>query len=95
MKVDKDTIEKIAHLSRLHFNEKDEERMLKSMNDIVEWVTKLSEVDTENVEPLTHMTEEFNNWREDKTKEPLAHDKGLVNAPNKDSDYFRVPKVIE
>ncbi|MEH0157688.1 Asp-tRNA(Asn)/Glu-tRNA(Gln) amidotransferase subunit GatC [Limibacter armeniacum] len=95
MKIDKEAIEKIAHLSRLYFNEKDEERMVKSMNDIVNWVAKLEEVDTEGVEPLTHMTEVTNNWREDEVKAPLSRDKGLKNAPEKDEAYFRVPKVLE
>lgn len=95
MKVDKETIERLAHLARLYFDEKDEEKMLKSLNGIIEWVDKLSELDTTGVEPLTHMSEEVNVMREDITLPPLDHEKGLMNAPKRDSDYFRVPKVIE
>jgi aspartyl-tRNA(Asn)/glutamyl-tRNA(Gln) amidotransferase subunit C len=95
MKVEKQIIEKLAHLSRLYFNDKDEEKMLKSLNGIIEWVDKLSELDTTGVEPLTHMSEEKNVMREDITLPALDHEKGLMNAPKRDSDYFRVPKVIE
>ncbi len=95
MKLERSNLEKLAHLSRLNFDGKDEDQMLKSLNDILDWVDKLKELDTESVEPLTHMSEEKNVWREDKVKASLAHEKGLINAPKKDSDYFRVPKVID
>ncbi|MCS7005291.1 MAG: Asp-tRNA(Asn)/Glu-tRNA(Gln) amidotransferase subunit GatC [Cytophagales bacterium] len=95
MNIDKNTIEKIAHLSRLYFNEADEEKMLKSLNEILEWVQMLNKIDTTNVLPLTHMSHEVNVLREDVVEEPLPHEKALFNAPRKDSNYFRVPKVIE
>ncbi len=95
MKIDKELLHKIAHLSRLDFNEQDEQKMLHSMNSILDWVEQLNEVDTTQVMPLTHMSEETNTLREDIAKEPLSHERGLKNAPRKDSDYFRVPKVIE
>jgi aspartyl-tRNA(Asn)/glutamyl-tRNA(Gln) amidotransferase subunit C len=68
---------------------------MKSLNDILDWVEQLNEVATTGVQPLTHMSEEVNNVREDVTLTPLSHARGLFNAPKKDSDYFRVPKVIE
>lgn len=95
MIIDKEALEKIAHLSRLELNESSEEKMLKSMNEIVGWVAKLEEVDTEGVQPLTHMTEEQSVWRKDESKHTLTHEEGLKNAPKKDADYFRVPKVLE
>jgi aspartyl-tRNA(Asn)/glutamyl-tRNA(Gln) amidotransferase subunit C len=95
MKIDKELLHKIAHLSRLDFNEQDEQKMINSLNDILEWVEQLKEVDTTGVKALTHMSEEVNTFREDVLLPSLTHEKGLVNAPRKDSDYFRVPKVIE
>jgi aspartyl-tRNA(Asn)/glutamyl-tRNA(Gln) amidotransferase subunit C len=95
MKIDKELLQKIAHLSRLDFNEQDEQKMLNSMNSILDWVEQLNAVDTTNVQPLTHMSEEVNAVREDVSHIPLSHERGLKNAPRKDSDYFRVPKVIE
>ena len=95
MKVDKSTLEKIAHLSRLYFNKKDETKMLKSLNDIIGWVDKLSEVDTSNIEPLTHMTEETNIFRDDTKVENLDREEGLKNAPQQNGEYFKVPRVLE
>ena len=95
MKIDRDLLDKIAHLSRLEFDEKDAEKMMSDMTNIVNWVEKLNEVDTTGVEPLTTMSFEVNVMREDAVKEHLPHELALKNAPKKDADYFRVPKVIE
>lgn len=95
MKIDREQLDKIAHLSRLEFDEKDAEKMMKDMTAIVNWVEKLNEVNTDGVEPLTTMTYEVNIFREDEVKEHLDHERALLNAPKKDADYFRVPKVIE
>lgn len=95
MKIDRALLDKIAHLARLEFDEKDAEKMMADMTAIVEWVEQLNEVDTEGVEPLTTMSHEVNVMREDEVKEHLGHEQGLQSAPKKDADYFRVPKVIE
>lgn len=95
MSLDKETLKKIAHLARLNFDEKTDQAMLNSMREILNWVEKLNEVDTDNVEPLMHMSNEVNMLREDKVGEHLKHEDALKNAPKKDSDYIRVPKVLE
>jgi aspartyl-tRNA(Asn)/glutamyl-tRNA(Gln) amidotransferase subunit C len=89
MKVDKNTIRKIIHLSRLEFDEKAEESLLTDVNKILDWVEKLKEIDTEQVKPLTHMSEEVN-----VVGNTLKHEEALFNGPKKDSDYFRVPKFV-
>jgi aspartyl-tRNA(Asn)/glutamyl-tRNA(Gln) amidotransferase subunit C len=95
MKIDRELLDKIAHLSRLEFDEKDAEKMMADITNIVNWVDKLNEVDTTGIEPLTTMSHEINVMREDEVKPHLAHELALKNAPKKDSDFFRVPKVIE
>lgn len=95
MKINRDVLDKIAHLARLEFDEKDADKMMEDMTAIVDWVEKLNEVDTEGVEPLTTMSHEVNSLREDEVKPHLDHEEALKNAPKKDSDYFRVPKVLE
>jgi aspartyl-tRNA(Asn)/glutamyl-tRNA(Gln) amidotransferase subunit C len=95
MQVDKETLRKIAHLSRLDLEEKNEKDLMGRMNRILTWMEKLNEINTDQVEPLTHMSEEVNILREDEVLPPLPHDRGLLNAPKKDADYFRVPKVLE
>ena len=102
MKIDKELLNKIAHLARLEFDDNTSEEMMKDMTEIIDWVEKLNEVDTEGVEPLTTMSHEINALRDDETlpagqagKPHLSHERALKNAPKKDSDYFRVPKVLE
>lgn len=95
MKIDRELLDKMAHLSRLEFDEKDAGKMMQDMTEIVEWVEKLSEVDTEGIDPLTTMSHEVNMLRDDEVKEHLDHTRALLHAPKKDADYFRVPKVLE
>ncbi|HEX8549073.1 MAG TPA: Asp-tRNA(Asn)/Glu-tRNA(Gln) amidotransferase subunit GatC [Cytophagaceae bacterium] len=94
MKIEKETIKKIAHLARLEFDEKDEESLAQDMTKILDWMDKLNELDTNNVEPLIHMSEEVNVMREDVVNNSITREEGLYNAPKKDSDYIRVPKFL-
>ena len=95
MKINRELLDKMAHLARLEFDDKDAEKMMQDMTEIVDWVEKLKEVDTNGVEPLTNMSHEINALREDAVKEHLPHERALLHAPKKDEDYFRVPKVLE
>ena len=95
MKIDKETLEKTAHLARLEFDESSADAMIKDMTEIVTWVEKLKEVDTEGIAPLTTMSHEVNVFREDVVQPHLSHERALKNAPKSDEDYFRVPKVLD
>jgi aspartyl-tRNA(Asn)/glutamyl-tRNA(Gln) amidotransferase subunit C len=95
MNLDTNTLRKIAHLSRLDFNEADEQKMIESLSSIISWVEKLGELDTTGVEPLTHLTLEINTVREDLVANVLPRAQGLQHAPRHDGTFFRVPKVIE
>lgn len=95
MSTDIQTIRKIAHLARLEFNEDKEQEVLQDLNKILNWVDQLRQLDTEHVAPLIHMSEEVNVLREDEPRNTITHEEALQNAPKKDSDYFRVPKVLE
>lgn len=92
--VDKKLIEDISHLSRLEFSEEDKTEMADNLNEILGWVEQLNEIDTTTTLPLTHISEEVNVMRNDEVANVLSHEKALKNAPKKDSDYFRTPKVI-
>jgi len=95
MKIDKDTVDKIAHLARLEFeNEAAKDAMIKDMNNMLGFIDKLNELDTKDVEPLIYMSEEVNVLREDEVKVEITQQEALKNAPKKDSDYFKVPKVM-
>ena len=95
MIIDQAKVKKIAHLARLEFNEEETVAIQKDMNQILDWMDKLNELDTDDVKPLTHMSAELNIFREDITSVTISHEEALKNAPKKDSDYFRVPKVID
>lgn len=95
MKIDRALLDKMAHLARLEFDEKDAEKMMQDMSAIVSWVDKLKEVDTTGIEPLTTMSHEINALREDKIGDPIPQSEVLKNAPVKNEDYFNVPKVLE
>ncbi|MEY4659240.1 MAG: Asp-tRNA(Asn)/Glu-tRNA(Gln) amidotransferase subunit GatC [Crocinitomicaceae bacterium] len=95
MKITEELIDHIAHLSRLEFQGEDKVAIQKDMERMIEFVDKLSEVDTANVEPLIFMSEEINRVREDEPKVTVSHEEALRNAPKKDSDYFRIPKVLD
>lgn len=95
MEIDKKTVEKMAHLARLELSEQESVKMVDDLSKILNWMDQLKELDTSNVLPLTHMSEEVNVFREDVVKNELSREKGLKNAPSQDREYFQVPKVIE
>ena len=94
-KIDIKTVDEVAHLARLEFNAEAKEEILNDMNRMLSFVDKLSELNTENVEPLIYMTDEKNILREDVPEITLTQKEALKNAPKKDSDYFKAPKVID
>ena len=93
-KIDLNTVDEIAHLARLEFDSAAKKEILKDMNRMLAFVDKLNELDTENIEPLIYMTDETNVLRLDDPEETLTQKQALMNAPKKDSDYFKAPKVI-
>ena len=95
MKITEEIIDHIAHLARLEFKGEDKVSIQKDMERMIEFVDKLSEIDTENVEPLIFMSEEMNRLREDEPQITVTHEEALKNAPKRDSDYFRIPKVLD
>lgn len=92
--IDTKTVDEIAHLARLEFDEKAKAGILNDLNRMLSFVDKLNELDTSGVEPLIYMTEERNVLRPDEPEVTLTQKEALKNAPKKDSDYFKAPKVI-
>ncbi|MFZ2864466.1 MAG: Asp-tRNA(Asn)/Glu-tRNA(Gln) amidotransferase subunit GatC, partial [Ignavibacteriaceae bacterium] len=64
------------------------------MNEILTYMDKLNELDTENVKPLSHPVEQVNIFREDKLKKSVSTEEALKNSPDKTDQHFKVPKVI-
>ncbi len=95
MKIDKELVDKLAHLARLEFQDEQKSKIEQDLNRILSFMESLNEVDTSDVKPLVYLTDEKNVFRKDEVKQDISHEEALKNAPKKDSDYFRVPKVIE
>ncbi len=95
MEINDETVNKLAYLARLEFSTVEKENIKKDLSRIITWIDKLNELDTEKVEPLIYMSNEVNVLRKDEVSDTVSHDDALSNAPKKDSDYFRVPKVLD
>lgn len=95
MKIKDELIDHIAHLARLSFEGEEKSAIKKDLNSIIDFMGKLNEIDTDHVEPLVFMSNETNVLREDIVSQSITHEDALKNAPKKDSDYFRIPKVLD
>ena len=95
MKITEEIIDHIAYLAKLEFQGEQKTAIREDMQKIISFMDKLSEVPTEDVEPLIFMTDEVNRLREDIPAVTVSQDEALKNAPKKDSDYFRIPKVLD
>ena len=95
MSIDLKTINHISKLSRISVDEKKAEKLAGDLNSIFDFIEKLNELKTENVEPLTSVAETTLKLRSDEVKSKNLRDQVIKNSPNENEDYFVVPKVIE
>jgi len=95
MKISNELVEHIAHLARLEFEGEDLNTIRQDMEKIITFMDKLSELDTAHVEPLIFMNPNYNVLREDVARTTISQKDALKNASKKDSDYFRIPKVLD
>jgi aspartyl-tRNA(Asn)/glutamyl-tRNA(Gln) amidotransferase subunit C len=95
MSIDKDKIKHTAKLARISLEEKKIESLSKDLSNIFNFVEKLSSINTDKVSPLTSILEHTLRTREDKVTDGGIRDKILKNSPNKNEEFFIVPKVID
>ena len=95
MSIDLKTIKHISKLSRISVDEKRAEKLADDLNSIFEFIQKLNELKTDNVEPLTSVAETTLKLRLDEVKSKNLRDQVIKNSPQENEDYFVVPKVIE
>ncbi len=95
MKISKEDVVKVAELARLEFKEQDVQKFTEQLGNILEHVEKLNELDTDNVEPTSHVLDISTPLREDKVDKMLTIEEVLQNAPESEDDFFVVPQVIE
>ena len=94
MEITNEMIDKLASLAKLQFKDEQRDSIREDLSKIISFVDKIDELDTEGVEPLVHINQEVNVLREDEVKETITQAQALKNAPNKDSDYFKIPTVL-
>jgi aspartyl-tRNA(Asn)/glutamyl-tRNA(Gln) amidotransferase subunit C len=88
-------VNKLAHLSRLQFNDEEKEEIKNDLKRMILFVEKLNELNLEGVEPLLHMSGEVNVFRADEVGGSISREEALKNAPLHDEQFFKVPKVIK
>lgn len=95
MSVDKETVKKIASLSRIAVTEAEADALVPELNNILGWVEQLGEVDCSKVEPMTAVIPNKLRLRDDVVTDGNIRDKVIANAPAAEHGFFGVPKVIE
>ena len=95
MSIDLKTIKHISKLSRISVDEKRAEKLAGDLNSIFDFIEKLSELKTDNVQPLTSVAETTLKLRSDEVKSKNIREQIIKNSPQDNEDYFVVPKVIE
>ena len=95
MEVNDTLVDKLANLARLQFDNTEKSAIKNDLQLMIQFVEKLNELDTTGVSPLLHMSDNINALREDEIKGSISREDGLKNAAKKDSQFFKVPKVIK
>ena len=95
MEINDALVDKLAMLSRLHFNETEKQEIKTDLGKMIHFIDKLNELDTSHVAPLLHITGNVNSLREDVVVQNTDRAAALKNAPVADLQFFKVPKVIK
>ena len=95
MSIDLKTIKHISKLSRISVDDQRAKKLVGDLNSIFDFIEKLNELKTDNVEPLTSIAETKLRFREDQIKSENIREKILKNSPDENKDFFVVPKVVE
>ena len=93
--IDLETVKYVAHLARIELQEKELEVLSSQLKGILSFIDKLKELDTENIAPTSHILDINTVLREDLPKESFSSNQALENSPQRQGDFFGVPKVIE
>ena len=94
-KIDQQQVRKVARLSRLELTDNEVQEFTGQLEAILEYVEKMNELQTGDVEPLAHCLPITNVFRDDQVRDSLGADKALANAPDRDESFFKVPKILD
>ena len=95
MSIDKDTVKHISKLARISLDEKKIDNLSKDLSSIMKFIEKLNELNTDKTTPLTSIINASLKSREDEVKDGKIRDEILKNSPEKNEEFFVVPKVVE
>ena len=95
MKITTKEVEYVAKLARLKLTEQEKELFTEQLDSILDYMGKLNELDTEKIPPTSHVLPLKNVMREDEGKDSHLHEELLSNAPERDDNFFSVPKIID
>ena len=95
MSIDKDTVKHISKLARISLDEKKIDSLSKDLTSIIKFIEKLNKINTDRITPLTSIINASLKSRKDEVKEEKIRDQILKNSPEKNDEFFVVPKVIE
>ena len=95
MSIDKDTVKNISKLARISLDEKKISSLSKDLSSIMKFIEKLNQLNTDKVTPLTSIISASLKSREDEVKDGKIRDQILKNSPEKNEEFFVVPKVVE
>lgn len=95
MRISKEDIEHISSLARLSLTEKEKELFGSQLSSVLDYMEKLNELDTTDVEPTSHVLPLSNVMRDDVPQPSIPREDTLLNAPDHTDKFFRVPKIIE
>ena len=95
MEINDAMIEKLANLARLKFDETEKEQIKTDLQNMIKMIQKMNELNTTDVVPLLHITDNVNVLREDVVEGSITNEEALQNAANKNAPFFIVPKVIK
>lgn len=94
MKIDDKLLDKLSDLSKLSLDDNSREKMKGDMEKMLTFIEKLNELDTADIDPLVYVNERTHVLRADVEIQSTTQDQALKNAPDKDTDYIKVPKVL-
>lgn len=93
-KISKEDVRYVARLARLNVSEEDTETFTLQLNSILSYMDKLNELDTSDVQPMSHAIDVCNAFRQDTVQGSFAQEVALENAPEREGAFFKVPRIV-
>ncbi len=93
--IDENDVDYVAKLANIEIGPKEKKQLKFQLAKIIDYIDQLKELNTEKIKPLRTVQDQVNRFRQDKAKKSLCQEQILNNAPNRQGNYFKIPKVID